>query len=161
LLWRKNVAFVTQDTFLFHDSIEANLRLVNPNVTRDQMMEVIRLAQAEDIIEKLPQGLATIIGDSGVRLSGGEQQRLALARDILSKTDILILDEVTSFLDANNFDRILAVLTKLKEIMTIVFISHQSVVAEHADYVFLLENGRLKNTLSEIQLSCTTTMPLD
>jgi len=141
--WRKNIAFVMQETFLFNDSIMANLTLANPSVTQEEITTALRLAQAQSFIDQLPQGLQTVIGDSGVRLSGGEQQRLAFARAILAKPQLLILDEVTSFLDPQNVQLILSALLELKQHITILLITHQTELAKHADYILKLEQGRL------------------
>jgi len=140
LAWRQGVAYVTQEVFLFHDTIRANLSWVVPNTDDQKLWEVLRQASAEEFVHQLPEGLDTIVGDRGVRLSGGERQRLALARAILSNPQLLILDEATSALDLENEMKIKQALQQLHGKMTIVIIAHRQATIEHADALLELGN---------------------
>lgn len=141
--WRSRVAYVQQDTFLFHDTIAANLRWAVPAATEAEMWSVLRQSAAETLVQRLPEGLATQVGDRGVRLSGGERQRLALARALLRKPEVLVLDEATSSLDNENERAILTALDDLHTKLTIVVIAHRLSTVRAADVIVVLEEGRV------------------
>ena len=103
--WRERIGYVAQDTFLFNDTIRANLLWARPEANDKEIERALRLAAAEFVLE-LPEGLDTLLGDRGVRFSGGERQRVALARALLREPSLLILDEATSALDSENEGRI-------------------------------------------------------
>jgi ATP-binding cassette subfamily C protein len=142
-LWRQQIGYVTQDTFLFHDTVRANLRWACPDATDEEIGEALRLAAAEDFVSKLPEGMDTVLRDRGVRLSGGERQRLSLARALLRKPSLLILDEATSNLDSENEQRILAALQGLRGQMTILMITHRLSAIRYADVIHVVDEGRL------------------
>ena len=98
----RQVAFVFQNTRLFKESLLENIRAARPEASRDEVLSAARAAQCDDILEKLPQGLDTVVGTKGIYLSGGEQQRIALARAILKDAPIVVLDEATAFADPEN-----------------------------------------------------------
>jgi len=140
--WRQSVSYVAQDTFLFHDSIRANLRWAVPDATDEAMQTALSLAAA-DFVWALPDGLDTIVGDRGVRFSGGERQRIALARALLRQPSLLILDEATSALDGENETRILEAIRRLHGALSIVIITHRLAAVAGADVIHVLEAGSL------------------
>jgi ATP-binding cassette subfamily C protein len=134
LAWRERVAYVTQEVYLFHDSVRANLAWVSPKEVSDaDLWKILKLAAADDFVAALPHGLDTIIGDRGIRLSGGERQRLALARALLAEPQLLILDEATSALDHDNEQKIQQALKQLQGRLTILIIAHRETAIAHAD----------------------------
>lgn len=141
--WRNKIGYVAQDTFLFNDTIRNNLLFADPSASDDDVLESLKLASADEFVSKLPDGLDTIIGDRGIRLSGGEKQRLALARALLRKPSILILDEATSNLDSKNEKNILKSLEKLHGNITILIIAHRLTTIKNADIIYLIEKGNI------------------
>ena len=141
--WRRSVAYVPQDPYLFHDTIRANLRWARLDATEAEMWQALRRAAAADFVAALPHGLDTIVGDRGTRVSGGERQRLALARALLTEPALLLLDEAIGQLDAATERRILAGLGALRGRMTVVAITHRSTLLDVADRVVRLESGRV------------------
>jgi len=141
--WRSRIGYVPQDTFLFHDTVRANLLWAYPEASDEDICEALRLAAAEDFVSRLPEGMKTVVGDRGVRLSGGERQRLALARALLRKPSLLILDEATSNLDSENEKRIQDAIERLHGSMTILLITHRLFTIRCADVIHVLERGRL------------------
>ncbi|MGE0448396.1 MAG: ABC transporter ATP-binding protein [Vicinamibacterales bacterium] len=141
--WRQRIGYVAQDTFLFHDTVRANLAWANPDASDPEIREALRLAAADRLVDSLPDGLDTVLGDRGVLVSGGERQRLALARALLRKPDLLILDEATSSLDSENEARIQQAIEKLHRRMTIVIITHRLPTVRDADLIHVLDAGRL------------------
>ncbi len=144
--WRRSVGLVPQDPFLFHDTIEANLRWARPDATDDELWEALRVAAAEAFMRRLPAALGTVVGDRGGRLSGGERQRLALARALLRGPELLILDEATSSLDAANRDAIWEAVGSLRGRTTVLLISHEDATLDRADRVVVLDGGAVKRT---------------
>jgi len=140
---RRAVSYVSQDPFLFHESVKDNLRLAAPDATEEQMWEALRFAAAEPFVRKLPQGLDTLLGDRGVRLSGGERQRIVLARAILRKPSVLILDEATSALDSEHEASIQEALGRLRGSMTLIVIAHRLSTIRGADQIVVLDGGRI------------------
>lgn len=140
---RKNESFVTQDTVLFHDSIESNLLIANPNASHEQVVEACRKASVHDFIESLPEGYQTKIGELGETLSGGERQRLGLARAFLHEASLILLDEPTSNLDSLNEAVVLKSIKKSCEDKAIVLVSHRKSTMCIADLTYSVENGRL------------------
>jgi ATP-binding cassette, subfamily C, bacterial len=138
--WRRHVGYVAQDTVLFHDTVRANLRWANPDASEQEMKESLSLAAAEFVFE-LPQGLDTTVGDRGMLLSHGQRQRIALARALLRKPGLLILDEATSSLDFDNEKRILDAIEQLKGRATVLLIAHRVSAIQRADVIYLIENG--------------------
>ena len=143
LRWRKSVAYVPQDTFLFHDSIRNNMLWGNPDASDGELRQSLYRAAA-DFVFALPQGMDTVVGDGGILLSGGERQRIALARALLKKPALLILDEATSALDTGNETRIRKAIENLHGDLTVLIIGHRLPTLEHADQVIVMESGRIK-----------------
>lgn len=141
--WRGQIGYVTQDTFLFNDTIRANLLWACPHSSEKEINEVIKLAACEEFISTLPQGLETILGDRGIRLSGGERQRLALARAILRKPSLLILDEATSSLDSENEKYIQQTIEKFHGNITVLIISHRLSTICNSDKIYVLDSGNI------------------
>jgi ATP-binding cassette, subfamily C, bacterial len=140
--WRRHVGYVAQDTVLFHDTIRANLQWAMPDATDLQMKESLTLAAAEFVLD-LPQGLDTTVGDRGMLLSHGQRQRIALARALLRKPGLLVLDEATSSLDFDNEKRILNAIDQLKGNTTVLLIAHRVSAIQRADIIYVVENGRV------------------
>lgn len=141
--WRERIGYVTQEVFLFHDTVRANLRWACPGASDDDLYRALRSAGAAELVSRLPRGLDTVLGDRGARLSWGERQRLALARALLRKPSLLILDEATSNLDPENEQWILRSVEELQGAMAILIISHRSPMVRGADVIHVLEGGRL------------------
>lgn len=140
--WKNHLGYVAQDTFLFNDTIRSNLLIAKSDASEKDLKEVLKLASAEFVFN-LPDGLDTIIGDRGVRLSGGEKQRIALARALLRRPSLLILDEATSNLDSKNEKNILQSIEKLHGDLTILMIAHRFSTIESADIIYLMEDGHI------------------
>ena len=146
------VSFVFQDSRLIKASILDNVRLGRPEATREEVLAALRSAQCGDILEKLPQGVDTVIGARGVYLSGGEQQRIAIARVMLKNTPVIILDEATAFADPDNEARVQAAFARLAEGKTVLMIAHRLSTVAHVDQIFVVEEGRIAEHGSYDQL---------
>ena len=146
------VAFVFQNSRLFKTSILENVRAARPEATRQQVMEALEAAQCRDIIEKLPQGADTQIGSEGTYLSGGEAQRIALARAILKDAPIVVLDEATASLDVENETKVQEALSRLLKGKTVLVIAHRMRTVAAADRIVVLENGRVAEQGAPSQL---------
>ena len=147
------ISFVFQDSRLLKTSILENVRLGRPDATREEVIEALHQAQCDDIIEKLPQGIDTIIGTKGTYLSGGEQQRVAIARVMLKDTPIVILDEATAFADPDNETRVQEAFSRMAQKgKTLVMVAHRLSSVTGADQICVLENGRIteKGTHDEL-----------
>ena len=147
------VSFVLQNSHLIKASILDNVRLGRPDASETQVIAALEQAQCMDIIEKFPQGVHTVIGSQGVYLSGGEMQRIAIARAILKDAPVLILDEATAFADPDNERKVQAALTRLAQGRTVLMIAHRLSTVTGADKIFVLEEGRLVQQGSFVQLS--------
>ncbi len=147
------VSFVLQNSHLIKASILDNVRLGRPDASETQVMAALEQAQCMDIIEKFPQGVHTVIGSQGVYLSGGEMQRIAIARAILKDAPVLILDEATAFADPDNERKVQAALTRLAQGRTVLMIAHRLSTVTGADKIFVLEEGRLVQQGSFVHLS--------
>lgn len=138
------ISFVFQDSRLLKTSILENVRLGRPDATREEVMEALHQAQCDDILAKLPQGIDTVIGTKGTYLSGGEQQRVAIARVMLKDTPIVILDEATAFADPDNETRVQQAFSRMAENgKTLVMVAHRLSSVTGADCICVLEDGRI------------------
>lgn len=140
------MAYVFQDTRLLKTSILENVRLSRPNASRQEVERALHEAQCDDIIAKLPQGIDTVIGTKGVYLSGGEQQRIAIARVMLKNAPILILDEATAFADPENEALVQRAFERLSKGKTVIMIAHRLTTVKNADRIFVLREGRVEET---------------
>ena len=139
----EQVAFVFQDTHLFKQSLLENIRAARPAATREQVLAAAHAAQCDDILEKLPDGLDTEVGAKGVYLSGGEAQRIALARAILKDAPIVVLDEATAFADPENEQQIQAAFEALTRNKTVLMIAHRLSTVQNADRILVLLDGKI------------------
>lgn len=140
---RKMMGLVTQEALLFNDTVFNNLRLGNEKATDEEVIEAAKVANAHDFISKLENGYNTIIGDRGGKLSGGEKQRLTIARALLKNPPILILDEATSSLDAQSERLVQDALEKIMKNRTSLIIAHRFSTIQHADEVWVMEHGKI------------------
>lgn len=139
--WRSQVAYVPQEVFLFHGSVRENLLWARPSATNEDLVSALKLAAA-DFIFDVPEGIDSIVGDGGLRFSGGERQRLALARALLRQPQLLILDETTSAMDSHISDSIYRSVESLHGALTVVVIAHSPPPNIHVDQVVRLEAGQ-------------------
>ena len=139
----EQVAFVFQDTRLFKESLLENIRAARPNASREEVLAAAHAAQCDDILDKLPQGLDTVVGTKGIYLSGGEQQRIALARAILKDAPIVVLDEATAFADPENEQQIQKAFETLTKNKTVLMIAHRLSTVQNADSIIVLSGGKV------------------
>jgi ABC-type multidrug transport system fused ATPase/permease subunit len=140
---RARIAIVTQDVFLFDDSVRANIAYGAPDADQGAVVRAAEMAEIHDVIERLPHGYDTVIGERGARFSGGERQRLAIARAFLKDAPILILDEATSALDTVTEARVQRSLERLMAGRTVFVIAHRLSTVQRADHVVVLADGRI------------------
>jgi ATP-binding cassette, subfamily B, bacterial len=138
-----SVGVVSQETYLFHASVRENLRFAKPEATDDEIEEAARAAQVHDLIASLPEGYDTVVGERGYRFSGGEKQRIAIARTILRNPPILVLDEATSALDTQTERAVQDALERLAEGRTTIAIAHRLSTVRDADQIVVLDHGRV------------------
>ena len=146
------ISFVFQNSRLIKASIFENVRLGKPEATREEVMAALKNAQCDDILEKLPDGMDTVIGTKGVYLSGGEQQRIAIARVMLKNTPIIILDEATAFADPDNETRVQAAFSKLSQGKTVIMIAHRLSTVAGADRIYVVKDGQIAESGSSREL---------
>jgi ATP-binding cassette subfamily B protein len=140
---RRAIGLVPQETRLFHDTIAANLRLARPHASDQELIEVLYAVELKGFLDKLSDGLETVVGEQGLRISGGERQRVALARDLLKAPQIHILDEATSALDSRTERRVLESFYAQAAGCTMILIAHRLTSVAGADQIFVLGDGRL------------------
>lgn len=140
---RSQMALVAQESYLFYDTVENNLRLGNPKASHEELVWAAKAANAHEFIAALPEGYQTIIGERGVLLSGGERQRIAIARALLKGAPILLLDEPTSSIDAENEEDIQKALGRLQAQRTVMIIAHRLSTVRKADCILVMEMGRI------------------
>ena len=140
---RDSIALVTQEPFLFDETIADNIGCGRPGATRAEIEEAARAAAAHEFVQSLPQGYDTIAGEAGVRLSGGQRQRIAIARAILKDAPILLLDEATSSLDSESEREVQTALTRLMKDRTTLIIAHRLSTISDADKIVVLDRGRV------------------
>ena len=143
---RKNISLVSQDTTLFDDTIKNNIAYANPNASDDEIEEAAKYSFADEFIKKLPDKYETVIGENGVRLSGGEKQRLSIARAILKKSPIILLDEATSSLDAETEDKIQQAINFLTKDRTTLIIAHRLSTILNSDKIYVIDKGTITDS---------------
>ncbi len=149
---RDQIGVVTQETFLFHDTLEANIAYGKAGATQAEIIEAARLAHADEFIAQLPGTYQTVIGERGMKLSGGERQRIAIARALLKNPPLLILDEATSQLDSESERYVQEAIERLMEGRTVFVIAHRLSTIVHADRIVVLEGGRMAEVGSHPEL---------
>ena len=140
---RKSISLVSQDTTLFDDTIRNNIAYANVEASQKEIEEAAKYSYAKEFIEKLPKGYDTIIGENGIRLSGGEKQRLSIARAILKKSSIILLDEATSSLDAETESKIQEAITFLTKNKTTIVIAHRLSTILNSDKIYVIDQGKI------------------
>ena len=153
---RKNISLVGQDTTLFDDTIKNNILYANSSATEEEILEAAKNSFASEFIEKLPEKYDTIIGENGVRLSGGEKQRLTIARAILKKTPIILLDEATSSLDAETESKIQKAIQFLTKGRTTIVIAHRLSTILNADKIYVIDKGKVADEGKHNELLTTS-----
>lgn len=151
--WRANVAWVPQSPYLMNDTVEANIRLARPEASREQVIQAARQAEAHEFIQALPQGYDTLVGERGARLSGGEAQRIALARAFLKDANLVILDEATANLDPASEARLQSGMARLMAGRTVLVIAHRLNTVTQADQIVVLEQGKVVQSGTHVELS--------
>jgi len=149
---RSRIALVAQDTYLFNDSLEANIRLARPDAAPEELLRAVADAALAPFVASLPDGLATIVGERGTQLSGGQRQRVAIARAFLKDAPVLVLDEATSHLDAISEGEVRAALAELMHGRTTLVIAHRLSTIRAADRILVLEAGRLVESGTHAEL---------
>ncbi len=139
----ETVGMVSQETYLFHATIRENLRFAKPAATDEELVEAARAAQVHELIEGLPEGYDTVVGERGYRFSGGEKQRIAIARTVLRNPPVLLLDEATSALDNETERAVQEALDRLSEGRTTIAIAHRLSTVRDAEQLVVLEAGRV------------------
>lgn len=140
----KQVSMVMQSTFLFHDTVENNIRYGNEDITREQVIAASKKACCHEFISSMPEGYETMVGEGGSTLSGGEKQRIAIARALLKDAPVLLLDEATASLDADNEAMIQQALDQIAADRTVVMIAHRLKTVRNADQIIVLDQGRIR-----------------
>jgi ATP-binding cassette subfamily B protein len=140
----RHVAYVFQDSRLLKRSIADNLRIAKPDATEDEMLEALKKAQCVDIIDRLPEGINTVLGSRGTYLSGGEQQRIAIARTMLKNADVVILDEASAFADPECEAQVQQAFKEMAKGRTVIMIAHRLSTIRNADRIYVLKDGQLE-----------------
>jgi ATP-binding cassette subfamily B protein len=147
-----NFSIVFQDVTLFNSSVRENIRLGRKDATDEEVMKAARLAQCDEFVKILPQGYDTLIGENGERLSGGERQRISIARAILKDAPIILLDEATASLDAENENKIQSALSELIKNKTVLIIAHRMRTVLGADKIVVIKDGEIEETGTPLEL---------
>ena len=140
------ISMVFQNVYLFEDTIENNIKFGKPEASREQVIEAAKKAMCHDFIESLPNGYDTLIGEGGASLSGGEKQRLSIARAILKDAPIIIFDEATANVDPENEDKLRLAIEALTENKTIIMIAHRLKTIRNADRILVLNGGAIEQS---------------
>jgi ATP-binding cassette subfamily B protein len=149
---RRAIAIVPQDTVLFNNTLWFNLRYANPQASDEEIQDAVRHANLDRFIEQLPQGYQTIVGERGLKLSGGEKQRVAIARAFLKRPKIMVFDEATSSLDSKSEQSILTAMKNIAAGVTTLMIAHRLSTIVDADRIYVLDQGQIVEYGNHIQL---------
>jgi ABC-type multidrug transport system fused ATPase/permease subunit len=139
----KHIAYISQDIFLFSDTIYNNLRMGDESISNERIQEVCRMCHADEFIENLPMKYDTMLDENGNNLSGGQKQRLAIARAMLRKPNLLIMDEATSNLDTITEKGIKKTMDEICENMTCIIIAHRLKTIKNCDYIYVMDKGKI------------------
>ena len=139
----KNLSLVFQDVYLFQDTIENNIRFANPHASHEEVVDAAKKARCHNFIMELPDGYNTMVGEGGSSLSGGEKQRISIARALIKNAPIILLDEATSSVDPENEYEILAAIEELSKGHTVISIAHRLSTVRKADQILVIDDGRL------------------
>ena len=150
----RNISMVFQKVYLFHDTIENNIRFGNPSATKEEIIEAAKKARCHDFIMDLPDGYETVIGEGGSTLSGGEKQRISIARAILKNANIVILDEATASIDPENEHLIQQAISELTIGKTVIVIAHRLKTIMGADHIVVLSDGKVEEQGTHSELMC-------
>ena len=151
---REKIGFVTQDTQLFSGTIRENLQFVRPDATDEECMDVLQRAACQTLLARANNGLSTVIGEGGVKVSGGEKQRLSIARALLRRPDILVFDEATSSLDSITEEEITDTIRSVSDLESrvTILIAHRLSTIMHADRIYVLEKGHIVESGEHFEL---------
>ena len=139
----KLIGIVTQQTFLFNDTIKNNIIYGNKETTKEEVKNAIKTANIDELISKLPDGLNTVVGENGIKLSGGEKQRISIARAIIKNPDILILDEATASLDSESERKVHKAIDNIIKDRTVIIIAHRLSTIKNSNKIIVINNGEL------------------
>jgi len=142
--WLNNVGYVSQDTFILNDTVENNITFGSNGYSREMVIKAAKYADAHGFISELPEGYDTMVGEKGMRLSGGQAQRIAVARAMIREPEILIFDEATNNLDNTSEMAVLKAIEEISKDHTVIIIAHRLSTITNADNILVIENGRLK-----------------
>ena len=151
--WRGKIGYVPQEPYLINDTIKKNVLFGKLDAVDDDVLNALQKSSALDFIDKLPDGIETLVGNRGIELSGGERQRIALARALIREPEVLILDEATNSIDSENEDKIFEALERLHHKLTIILISHRDSTIRRADRKLLVEDGKIKEMQKPIKVN--------
>ena len=140
---RSNISLVAQDITLFDDTIRNNILYANPDASNEELNEAAKFSYSKEFIEKLPNKFETLIGENGIRLSGGEKQRISIARAMLKKSSIILLDEATSSLDSDTETKIQEAIKLLTNNKTTLVIAHRLSTIKNSKKIYVIDNGRI------------------
>jgi len=152
--YRRRIGYVPQDSMLFNLSVRDNLLWANPRVSEEELKRACRMAYVDEFIEKLSDGYNTLVGDRGVRLSGGQVQRIALARAFLRKPDLFLLDEATSALDTESECIIQKAVERFSGETTMIIVAHRLSTIKKADCIYVLDHGQVLEKGTYKELAC-------
>ena len=134
---------VFQDVYLFNDTVENNIRFGKPDATHEEVVDAARRARCHEFIEQLPQGYETVLGEGGATVSGGEKQRISIARALLKDAPVILLDEATASVDPENEQELQAAIEELTAEKTVVMIAHRLKTVRNADQIVVMDEGRI------------------
>jgi len=154
---RKNISLVSQDTTLFDDTIKNNIAYANLDASNEEIIEAAKLSYSEEFINNLPNKYETIIGENGVRLSGGEKQRISIARALLKQSPIILLDEATSSLDSETEEKIQKAINILTRNRTTLVIAHRLTTILNSNKIYVIDNGFIDSSGNHEELMKSST----